>query len=102
METSGETERLNLAGVNEFVFEDSIQQVLLSDVNWARQTKILALTGKWLMDSLLKWIARCELVDFIEAKLVQGTKFENMAKKYGNLTRLSDQHRPLDGLGKFL
>ena len=98
METSKETERLNLAGVNEFVFEDSIQQVLLSDVNWARQTKILALTGNWLTDSLLKWIARCELVDYIEASLVQGTKFEKIAKRYGNLTRLSDQHRPLDGL----
>ena len=61
METSKETERLNLAGVNEFVYEDSLQQILLADVNWARQTKILALAGNWLMDNLLKWIARCEL-----------------------------------------
>ena len=44
-EESKETERLNLAGVSEQVYEDCIQQVMLGDVNWHRQTRILTLSG---------------------------------------------------------
>jgi len=98
-EPTKETERLNQAGVTESVFVDAAQQVLLDNVEWRRQTKILALSGAFMIDHALKWMTRCEMVDALESRLVHGNvKFEELAAEFGNFTRMVDYQRPLAGL----
>lgn len=64
-----EAQRLEQAGIIPEVFLDSFGQVLLSDVEWSRNTKILGLVDTWMMDSFLRWKTRLQIAQYLVGEL---------------------------------
>ena len=42
--------------------------MILADVEWKKETKILSLIDTWMMDSFLRWTARKEVTDYLNSK----------------------------------
>ena len=42
--------------------------MILADVEWKKETKILSLIDTWMMDSFLRWTARKEVTDYLHCK----------------------------------
>ena len=42
--------------------------MILADVEWKTETKILSLIDTWMMDSFLRWTARKEVTDYLHCK----------------------------------
>ena len=52
--------------------------MILADVEWNKETKILSLIDTWMMDSFLRWTARKEVTDYLNGKIISKGPDENL------------------------
>ena len=53
--------------------------MILSDVEWNKETKILSLIDTWMMDSFLRWTARKEVTDYLQGNEQDFTSEQNFS-----------------------